>query len=86
VGEKAAWGVPTLVFPDGQALFGPVIAPAVTGPEAVDLWDLVVGWAQFPEMYEIQRPKQPSDLRQIATTFAPYLQARSWKTVANPTP
>ena len=34
VGEKAAWGVPTLVFPDGQAVFGPVVAPAVLGAEA----------------------------------------------------
>ena len=86
VGERAAWGVPTLVFPDGQALFGPVISPAVTGPEALELWDLVVGWTRFPQLYEIQRPKQAADLRQIADTFAPYLRARSWKSVAKPTP
>jgi len=86
VEEKAAWGVPTLVFPDGQALFGPVIAPAVTGSEAVELWDVVLGWTRFPGLYEIQRPKRVEDLRQIATTFAPYLAARSWASVANPTP
>ncbi len=86
VGEKAAWGVPTLVFPDGQALFGPVIAPAVIGPDAIALWDLMVGWTQFPQLYEIQRPKQPEDLHQIASTFAPYLNARSWTSVAHPTP
>ncbi|MGZ4683444.1 MAG: DsbA family oxidoreductase [Acidimicrobiales bacterium] len=84
--EKAAWGVPTLVFPDGQALFGPVVAPAVLGRGAVRLWDLVVGWTEFPHLYELQRPKRADDLRQIATTFRPYLEARSWKSVSNPTP
>jgi len=85
-GEKAAWGVPTLVFPDGQALFGPVVAPAVLGADAVRLWDLVVGWTEFPQLYELQRPKRADDLRLIATTFRPYLEARSWQTVTNPTP
>jgi len=84
--EKAAWGVPTLVFPDGQALFGPVVAPAVLGADAARLWDLVIGWTEFPHLYELQRPKRGDDLRQIATTFRPYLEARSWKSVANPTP
>jgi predicted DsbA family dithiol-disulfide isomerase len=84
--EKAAWGVPTLVFPDGQALFGPVVAPAVLGAGATRLWDLVVGWTEFPHLYELQRPKRGDDLRQIAATFRPYLEARSWQTVANPTP
>jgi 2-hydroxychromene-2-carboxylate isomerase len=86
VGEKAAWGVPTLVFPDGQALFGPVVAPAVYGEAAERLWDLVVGWTEFPHLYELQRPKRPDDLRHILTTFRPYLEARSWTSVSNPTP
>jgi predicted DsbA family dithiol-disulfide isomerase len=85
-GEKAAWGVPTLVFPDGQAVFGPVIAPAVLGEPALRLWDLVVGWNEFPHLYELQRPKRPDDLAAIAATFRPYLEARSWNSVANPTP
>jgi hypothetical protein len=86
VGEKAAWGVPTLVFPDGQALFGPVVAPAVYGAEAERLWDLVVGWTEFPHLYELQRPKRADDLRHIGATFQPYLEARAWTSVANPTP
>jgi 2-hydroxychromene-2-carboxylate isomerase len=86
VAEKAAWGVPTLVFPDGQALFGPVVAPAVLGAEAERLWDLVLGWREFPHVYELQRPKRAEDLRHIASTFRPYLEARSWISVANPTP
>ena len=86
VQEKAAWGVPTLVFPDGQAVFGPVITPAVVGEAALALWDLVVGWTDFPQLFEIQRPKRAEDLRLIAATFEPYLRARSWSTVTNPTP
>ena len=86
VAEKAAWGVPTLVFPDGQALFGPVVAPAVLGAEAERLWDLVMGWTDFPHLYELQRPKRADDLRHIVSTFRPYLDARSWQSVANPTP
>ena len=84
--EKAAWGVPTLVFPDGQAQFGPVIAPAPTGAAAERLWDLLVAWNEFPHLYEVQRPKQADDLRHIVATFQPYLDARSWTSVANPTP
>ena len=57
-----------------------------SGAEAERLWDLVVGWTEFPHLYELQRPKRGDDLRQIATTFRPYLEARSWQSVANPTP
>jgi len=83
---KGGFGVPTLVFPDGQALFGPVVAPAVFGEEAERLWALTTGWRDFPHLYEIQRPKAPDDLRHIGAVFKPYLGARAWPTVANPTP
>ncbi len=86
VGEKAAFGVPTLIFPDGQALFGPVVAPAVYGGEAEQLWDLTLGWRDFPHLYEMQRPKTGADLGHIGGVFKPYLGARAWPTVANPTP
>jgi len=81
---KGAFGVPTLVFPDGQALFGPVVAPAVYGAEAERLWDLTVGWLDYPHLYEMQRPKTDDDLRHIGGVFKPYLGARAWPTVANP--
>jgi predicted DsbA family dithiol-disulfide isomerase len=86
VATKGAFGVPTLVFADGQALFGPVVAPVVTGPAAVRLWDLVTGWLEFEHLYEVQRPKTPEDLRHIGAVFKSYLGARAWPSVANPTP
>lgn len=80
------FGVPTLFFPDGQCLFGPVVVDPPAGDEAVALWRLVQEWRRFPQLYEIQRPKTSGDLDLIATTFRPYLEARDWHTVQNPTP
>ena len=80
------FGVPTLVFDDGQALFGPVLIDPPEGDAAVRLWELTTGWLEFPRVYEVQRPKQRTDLEAIATAFAPYLAARDWVSVANPTP
>jgi 2-hydroxychromene-2-carboxylate isomerase len=83
---KGAFGVPTLVFDDGQALFGPVLIDPPAGAEAVRLWDLVTGWLRYPHLYELQRPKQRSDIASIATAFQPYLAARDWKSVQKETP
>lgn len=80
------FGVPTLFFPDGQCLFGPVVVDPPDGDEALALWDLVQVWRRFPQLYEIQRPKTAADLELIAATFRPYLEARDWHTVQNPTP
>jgi len=80
------WGVPTLVFDDGQALFGPVVVDPPTGDAALRLWDLVLGWREFPHLYELQRPKRRADIELIAETFRPYLEARDWVTIANETP
>lgn len=84
--DAGGWGVPTLVFDDGQAFFGPVLVDPPTGTDAVRLWDLVLGWREFPHLYELQRPKRPADIGLIAETFRPYLEARDWESVANPTP
>jgi 2-hydroxychromene-2-carboxylate isomerase len=84
--DKGAFGVPTLVFDDGQALFGPVLINPPTGPEAVRLWELVTGWLDYHHLYELQRPKQRSDIASIATAFRPYLEARDWKSVQKETP
>jgi len=83
---KGGFGVPTLLFADDQALFGPVLVDPPEGAEAVRLWDLTVGWLEFPHLYEVQRPKGPSDIDAIATAFSPYLEARDWLSVQNPTP
>jgi 2-hydroxychromene-2-carboxylate isomerase len=96
VTRLGGWGVPTLVFAgDGSAgaepatevaLFGPVLIDPPTGDAAVRLWQLMTGWLEFPNLYEMQRPKQASDLTSIATTFGPYLEARDWITIQKETP
>jgi len=80
------FGVPTLFFDDGNALFGPVLVDPPNGPDALRLWDHLLGWREFPHLYEIQRPKRADDMRLIADTFEPYLQARDWNSVQNTAP
>jgi 2-hydroxychromene-2-carboxylate isomerase len=80
------WGVPTLVFEGEHAFFGPVLIAPPTGDDAIQLWRLVTGWIAFPHLYELQRPKRSSDLKAIADTFRPYVEARDWVTVQNKTP
>jgi 2-hydroxychromene-2-carboxylate isomerase len=80
------FGVPTLFFPDDQALFGPVLIDPPTGAAAVRLWEHVIGWLEFPHLYELQRPKRRADLDAIAATFAPYLEARDWVTIQKEAP
>jgi 2-hydroxychromene-2-carboxylate isomerase len=75
------FGVPTLFFPDGQCLFGPVLVDPPGGEAALRLWDAVLAWTEFPHLYEIQRPKSPADGELIARTFAPYLRGRDWVSI-----
>jgi len=73
------YGVPTLFFPDGQCLYGPVvIEPPTEGDAVLRLWHAVTAWLEFPHLYELQRPKTEADGRFIAQTFKPYLDARDW--------
>ena len=46
----------------------------------------VLGWLEFPNLFEVQRPKNQHDLTAIAATFQPYLQARDWITIQKETP
>ena len=80
------FGVPTLCFDDGFALFGPVLVDPPHGEGAVHLWQHLLGWREFPRVYEVKRPKRPDDLRLIAERFRPYLEARDWNTIENPAP
>lgn len=80
------FGVPILSFPDGTNLFGPSVAPAPVGDDAVRLWELVLAWKDFPNLHEMQRPKAPADWERISALFAPYLEAREWQTIQNPAP
>jgi 2-hydroxychromene-2-carboxylate isomerase len=84
--SRGGFGVPTLLFDDGQALFGPVLVDPPTGDAAVRLWELVTGWLEFPHVYEVQRPKRAEDIDTIAAAFSSYLGARDWFTVQQPTP
>jgi 2-hydroxychromene-2-carboxylate isomerase len=83
---KGGFGVPTLVFDDGQALFGPVLVHPPSGEKAVRLWDLVTGWLEFPTTYELQRPKSKADIDTIVEAFSSYLDARDWFSVQKETP
>jgi 2-hydroxychromene-2-carboxylate isomerase len=83
---KGGFGVPTLIFDDGQALFGPVLVDPPSGQAAVRLWEHVTGWLEFPHLYEIQRPKSATDIDAIVSAFAPYLEARDWFSVQKETP
>jgi len=83
---KGGFGVPTLIFDDGQCLFGPVLVDPPTADDALRLWGLVTGWLDFPHLYELQRPKGAADIDAIATAFSSYLDARDWFSVQNPTP
>ena len=81
VTRAGGFGVPTLFFPDGQCLFGPVLIDPPMGEGAERLWDAVVAWTAFPHVYELQRPKSRSDAEAIAATFLPYLRARDWVSI-----
>jgi 2-hydroxychromene-2-carboxylate isomerase len=84
--RAGGFGVPTLCFPDGQSLFGPVLIDPPSGEAAVRLWASVVSWLEFPHLFELQRPKRPEHVEAIASCFRPYLEARDWETIQNPTP
>ena len=84
--QRGGFGVPTLVFDDGTTLFGPVVAPAPSGDDALRLWDLTVGWAALPHLYELRRPKTAADQAHIQAQFAPYFEARDWRTISYPAP
>ena len=75
------FGVPTLRFGDGQMFYGPVVLDPPTGDAALRLWSAVTAWLEFPQLYEIKRPKSAQDERLIAEAFRPYLEARDWVSI-----
>jgi 2-hydroxychromene-2-carboxylate isomerase len=79
--QAGGFGVPTLFFPDGQCLFGPVLIDPPHGAAAVRLWRAVLAWTEFPQLYELQRPKTRIDADRITETFLPYLRGRDWVSV-----
>ncbi|MGH8917206.1 MAG: DsbA family protein, partial [Actinomycetes bacterium] len=79
--DAGGFGVPTLFFPDGQCLFGPVLIDPPSGAAAVRLWDAVTAWREWPHLFELQRPKSPADQAAIASSLRPYLEARDWVSI-----
>ena len=77
------YGVPTLFLDgdDDQCLFGPVLIDPPTGAAAVRLWQAVAAWAEFPHLFELQRPKTPAHRAAITDSFRPYLEARDWVSI-----
>ncbi len=82
--SSGGFGVPTIVFPDGAHVYGPVVAPAPTGDDALALWDLTVAYSKVPFLYEIKTPKSDTDMAHIAKVFEPYLNARDWESREKP--
>jgi 2-hydroxychromene-2-carboxylate isomerase len=79
--DAGGFGVPTLFFPDGQSMFGPVLVRPPAGAAAVRLWEVVTGLLEFPNVYEIQRPKSAADSQLILESLRPYLGARDWVSI-----
>lgn len=84
VASRGVFGVPTLVWPDGDMLYGPVLTPAVVGAEALELWDVMQRLRAFPHVYEVKRPKSDADMAHIQQQFLPYLTARDWESRERP--
>ncbi len=82
--SSGGFGVPTLVFESGSHVYGPVVAPAPTGQEALDLWDLTVAYGRVPHLYELKTPKTDADMAHIGEVFRPYFEARDWETRERP--
>jgi 2-hydroxychromene-2-carboxylate isomerase len=70
------FGVPTLVFASGKAMYGPVVAPAPPGGDAIHLWNVVLDWIAIPNLYEFKAPKTEEDTRHIKEALAPTFRAR----------
>ena len=81
---RGGFGVPTLVFSGDRHVYGPVVAPAPTGRDALDLWELTVAYSRVPYLYELKTPKTDADMVHIAGVFRPYLEARDWQSKEKP--
>ena len=78
--DAGGYGVPTLFF-GNHPLYGPVLIDPPEGERAMRLWDTVVSWLEFPDLYEMQKLKSLQDQGRIAETFRPYLEARDWVSI-----
>ena len=81
-----AWAAGACQRSSSRPVLTPVLIKPPAGEAAVRLWRLLTGWLEFSALYEVQRPKRPADLRDIAETFQPYLEARDWISIQKGTP
>ena len=81
---RGGFGVPIIVFDEERLVYGPVVAPAPTGDEALALWDLTVSYSRFPHLYELKKPKTDDDMEHIGSLFSLYIAARDWETREKP--
>lgn len=79
--DAGGFGVPTLFFPDGACLFGPVLVDPPDGAAALALWNVMTGLADIPGVFEIQRPKSAADSAHILGVLQPYLRGRDWVSI-----
>ena len=79
--DTSGYGTPTLFFPSGHCLFGPVLMDPPTGDAAIRLWQAVAAWDEFPHLFELQQPKTPKIDEYIVQTIRPYLEARDWVSI-----
>lgn len=57
VAEVGAFGVPVIVLPSGQGIFGPVVATAPTGEAAGELWGHVEWLIRQDGFFELKRER-----------------------------
>ena len=57
-----------------------------TGDAALASGELVCGWLEFPDLYELQATEDAGRHRAHRRPFRPYLEARDWITIQNATP
>jgi 2-hydroxychromene-2-carboxylate isomerase len=55
--EVGAFGVPVIVLPSGQGMFGPVVSKAPTGDAAGELWDHVEWLIRQDGFFELKRER-----------------------------
>ena len=84
IATTGGFGVPTIIFPGDNHVYGPVVVPAPVGQEALDLWDLTVAYSKVDHLYELKTPKTDDDMAHIASVFQPYFDARDWESREKP--
>ena len=57
VNEVGAFGVPTIITSSGKGIFGPVIATAPSGSDALELWEHVKALTDLDYFFELKRER-----------------------------